>query len=74
MSLSKLLATVIFLSASPLISVPDAAFATLSRRGTPKDILRGGGKRHACLTTVNRRYRFNHHHPTRSPQRKNSQG
>jgi hypothetical protein len=66
------LATVIFLSAPPLLaqttplpSVPDATFSTLSRRGTPKDILHGGGKRHACLTKANRRHRVNHNRPTR---------
>ncbi len=66
------LAAVVFLitppllaQATPLPSVADATFSTLSRRGTPKDILRGGGKRHACLTKANRRQRVNRHRLTR---------
>jgi Domain of Unknown Function (DUF928) len=30
--------------------VPDPTFSALSRKGTPKDIIHGGGKRGACLT------------------------
>jgi Domain of Unknown Function (DUF928) len=33
--------------------VPDPTFSVLSRRGTPKDITYGGGKRSVCLTRAN---------------------
>jgi Domain of Unknown Function (DUF928) len=33
--------------------IPDPLFSTLSRKGTPKDITRGGGKRSICLTRSN---------------------
>jgi Domain of Unknown Function (DUF928) len=33
--------------------VPDPTFSALSRRGTPKDITYGGGKRSVCLTRAN---------------------
>jgi hypothetical protein len=54
------IAAVIFLSGqqllaqtAPLKYVPDPIFSTLSRKGTPKDITHGGGKRGACLTRAN---------------------
>jgi Domain of Unknown Function (DUF928) len=37
----------------PLKYVPDSTFSVLSRRGTPKDITYGGGKRSVCLTRAN---------------------
>jgi Domain of Unknown Function (DUF928) len=33
--------------------IPDPLFSTLSRKGTPKDLTRGGGKRSICLTRAN---------------------
>jgi Domain of Unknown Function (DUF928) len=39
--------------AAPLKYLPDPTFATLSRKGTPKDISQGGGKRSSCLTRAN---------------------
>lgn len=54
------LATVILLSGQqlsaqtvPLKYVPDPTFSVLSRKGTPKDITQGGGKRSVCLTRAN---------------------
>jgi Domain of Unknown Function (DUF928) len=38
---------------APLKYVPDDTFSVLSRRGTPKDIGAGGGKRSVCLTRAN---------------------
>ena len=38
---------------APLKYVPDETFSVLSRRGTPKDISGGGGKRSVCLTRAN---------------------
>ncbi len=37
----------------PLKYVPDPTFSALSRKGTPKDITAGGGKRSICLTRAN---------------------
>ncbi|PSB56410.1 DUF928 domain-containing protein, partial [Chamaesiphon polymorphus] len=39
--------------AAPLKYVPDPTFSVLSRKGTPKDITYGGGKRSICLTRAN---------------------
>lgn len=39
--------------AAPLKYVPDPTFSVLSRKGTPKDITYGGGKRSNCLTRAN---------------------
>jgi Domain of Unknown Function (DUF928) len=54
------LATILLLSgqqltaqSAPLKYVPDPTFSTLSRKGTPKDITYGGGKRSVCLTRAN---------------------
>jgi hypothetical protein len=33
--------------------IPDPTFSVLSRKGTPKDITYGGGKRSVCLTRAN---------------------
>ncbi len=33
--------------------IPDPLFSTLSRKGTPKDMTRGGGKRSICLPRAN---------------------
>ncbi len=41
--------------AAPLKYLPDPTFSVLSRRGTPKDISQGGGKRGVCMTTANTR-------------------
>ena len=38
---------------TPLKYVADPTFSALSRKGTPKDIIHGGGKRGACLTRSN---------------------
>ncbi|WP_373544422.1 DUF928 domain-containing protein [Chamaesiphon sp.] len=38
---------------TPLKYVPDPTFSVLSRKGTPKDITYGGGKRSVCLTRAN---------------------
>ncbi len=38
---------------APLKYIPDPLFSTLSRKGTPKDIKHGGGKRGVCLTRAN---------------------
>ena len=38
---------------APLKYVPDPTFSVLSRRGTPKDITYGGGKRSVCLNRAN---------------------
>jgi hypothetical protein len=38
---------------APLKYVPDPTFSALSRKGTPKDITAGGGKRSVCLTRAN---------------------
>ena len=38
---------------APLKYVPDPTFSVLSRKGTPKDISHGGGKRSVCLTRAN---------------------
>jgi hypothetical protein len=38
---------------APLKYVPDPTFSALSRKGTPKDIGQGGGKRSVCLTRAN---------------------
>jgi Domain of Unknown Function (DUF928) len=38
---------------APLKYVPDPTFSALSRKGTPKDIAHGGGKRSVCLTRAN---------------------
>jgi hypothetical protein len=37
--------------AAPLKYLPDPTFSVLSRKGTPKDISQGGGKRGVCLTS-----------------------
>jgi hypothetical protein len=54
------LLVVLFLNGSQLLAqtaslkyVPDPIFSTLSRKGTPKDITHGGGKRGVCLTRAN---------------------
>jgi Domain of Unknown Function (DUF928) len=39
--------------AAPLKYVADPTFSVLSRKGTPKDITYGGGKRSICLTRAN---------------------
>jgi hypothetical protein len=41
--------------AAPLKYLPDPTFSVLSRRGTPKDISQGGGKRGVCMTNSNTR-------------------
>jgi Domain of Unknown Function (DUF928) len=38
---------------APLKYVPDPTFSALSRRGAPKDVTYGGGKRSVCLTRAN---------------------
>ena len=38
---------------APLQYIPDPTFSVLSRKGTPKDITYGGGKRSICLTRAN---------------------
>jgi Domain of Unknown Function (DUF928) len=42
--------------AAPLVYLPDSTFSVLSRKGTPKDITNGGGKRSICpnLTKLDR--------------------
>jgi hypothetical protein len=47
------IATQLSALAAPLKYVPDPTFSTLSRKGTPKDITYGGGKRSICLTRAN---------------------
>jgi Domain of Unknown Function (DUF928) len=43
----------LIVSAAPLKYLPDPIFSALSRKGTPKDISQGGGKRTVCLTRAN---------------------
>jgi Domain of Unknown Function (DUF928) len=39
--------------AAPLVYFPDPTFSVLSRKGTPKDITTGGGKRSICPSLTN---------------------
>jgi hypothetical protein len=53
--LSTLIGRALPAQAAPLKYLADPTFSALSRKGTPKDISQGGGKRGICMTNANSR-------------------